>query len=166
MGLRFNADEIFEIAEKIERNGAAFYRRAAEVVSGPEAKAMMRKLAEMEETHEAFFKELRRELVGKEVAAATFDPEGLAGAYIQALADGRVFNHKADPMRHFTPGIKVQDILHVAIGLERDSIIFYLGLKGIVPTELGQSKIDHIIREEMRHITILNQELTTMEAFE
>jgi len=29
MPQRFNEDEIFEIAEQIERNGAAFYRRAA-----------------------------------------------------------------------------------------------------------------------------------------
>jgi rubrerythrin len=166
MGLNFNADEVFEIAERIERNGAAFYRRAAELVSSAEAKDMMRKLAEMEEIHETNFKDMRRELLDKEVADTTFDPEGLAGGYIQALADGRVFNHKADPMRHFTPGIKVQDILHIAIGLERDSIVFYLGLKGIVPTEQGKSKIDNIIREEMRHITILNQQLTSIEQFE
>ncbi len=34
MPQRFNADEIFEIAEQIERNGAAFYRRAAEGRAG------------------------------------------------------------------------------------------------------------------------------------
>ena len=34
MGYGFNADEIFEIAEQIERNGGAFYRRVAEMISG------------------------------------------------------------------------------------------------------------------------------------
>lgn len=30
MSFNFNADEIFEMAEEIERNGAKFYRKAAE----------------------------------------------------------------------------------------------------------------------------------------
>ena len=30
MGIDFNADEVFEIAEQIERNGAKFYRNVAE----------------------------------------------------------------------------------------------------------------------------------------
>ena len=33
MGWDFNADEIFEMAEQIERNGAKYYRNAAEFVS-------------------------------------------------------------------------------------------------------------------------------------
>ncbi len=35
MGVEFNAFEAFEIAEKIERNGARFYRRAAELFDDP-----------------------------------------------------------------------------------------------------------------------------------
>ena len=33
MNYDFNADEIFEMAERLEKNGAAFYRNAAEAVS-------------------------------------------------------------------------------------------------------------------------------------
>jgi rubrerythrin len=166
MGITFNADEIFQIAEKIERNGAAFYRKAAELVSDSKAKTTLVKLAEMEDTHEKTFNDMRRELAGRECAPATFDPEGLAGSYIRALAEGRVFNHQASPMRYFTPGITMEEILRIAIGLEKDSIIFYLGLKGIVPTELGKTKIDNIIKEEMRHVTMLNLELGAMEKTE
>jgi hypothetical protein len=32
MSFEFNADEILEMAEQIERNGARFYRKAAELV--------------------------------------------------------------------------------------------------------------------------------------
>ncbi|NLE30141.1 MAG: ferritin family protein [Phycisphaerae bacterium] len=162
MGIKFNADEIFEIAEKIERNGAAFYQRAAEVISAPKAKATLLELAKMEQTHEQTFTQMRRELSGRECAPATFDPEGLTGRYIKALADGRVFNYQADPMRYFTQGITMEEVLLIAIGLEKDSIIFYMGLKGIVPAELGKAKIDSIIHEEMKHITILNQELASL----
>ena len=39
MSTNFNADEILAMAEQIERNLAAFYRRAAEVTREPAAKA-------------------------------------------------------------------------------------------------------------------------------
>ena len=38
MSYDFNADEIFEIAEQIERNGAKFYRTAAESVADEDKK--------------------------------------------------------------------------------------------------------------------------------
>jgi len=34
----FTADDVFEMAEQLERNGAKFYRTAAENVSDPKSK--------------------------------------------------------------------------------------------------------------------------------
>ncbi len=39
-------------------------------------------------------------------------------------------------------------VIDTAIGLEKESILFYLGLKDIVPPKLGRVKIDEIIEEE------------------
>ena len=36
MAITFSMDEIFAMAERIERNGVAFYRKAAKGVSGTE----------------------------------------------------------------------------------------------------------------------------------
>ena len=49
----------------------------------------------------------------------------------------------------------IQEIIDIAIGLEKESILFYLGLKDFVPPEYGQDKLDRIIREEQRHIVQL-----------
>jgi len=51
----FNADEIFEMAEQIERNGAKFYRRAAEQVTSPDGSELLLNLAVMEDVHEKTF---------------------------------------------------------------------------------------------------------------
>ena len=51
----FNADDIFEIAEQLERNGATFYRTAAGAVTDADAKGFLLKLAEMEDAHEKTF---------------------------------------------------------------------------------------------------------------
>ena len=46
--------------------------------------------------------------------------------------------------------------------IKKDSIVFYLGMKDAIPQGLGRSKVDGIIKEEMRHITTLSRELETL----
>ena len=53
----------------------------------------------------------------------------------------------------------MQAILKAAILAEKDSIVFYLGMKDLVPGELGQSHLDNIIKEEMSHINLLSRRL-------
>lgn len=152
MALDFNADEIFEMAEQIERNGAIFYRKAAKNVSGDE-KDFLLELAKMEDDHEVTFKALRKELTGKEKETTTFDPNDEASQYLKALADTRVFFEK-----DINP-TAMKEILKAAIGAEKDSIVFYLGMKDLVPGKLGKDKIDNIIKEEMSHIKLLSSRL-------
>jgi len=56
----------------------------------------------------------------------------------------------------------MEDILQKAIGMEKDSIVFYLGIKELVPERLGKGRIDAIIREEMNHITSLSKRLAAL----
>jgi rubrerythrin len=44
MSTPFNADEILEMAEQIERNGARFYRRAAEGAVDPRNRQLLSSL--------------------------------------------------------------------------------------------------------------------------
>lgn len=155
MALDFNADEIFEMAEQIERNGGVFYRNAAETVSGDE-KEFLLELAKMEDDHEVTFAGLRKELSGKEKESSTFDPNEEAPQYLKALADSRVFFEK-----DLNPST-MEDILKSAIAAEKDSIVFYLGMKDLVPEKLGKDKIDDIIKEEMGHIKLLSNRLIAL----
>jgi rubrerythrin len=153
MSYDFNADEIFEMAEQIERNGALFYRKAAESIADPAEKRLLLDLAEMEDEHEKTFADLRKGLSEKEKTATVFDPEGEAALYLRALADTRVFfEKKIDPS-------SMEEILKEAILAEKDSIVFYLGMKEIVPENAGKTKIDAIIKEEMGHIKLLSSKL-------
>jgi len=153
MSYDFNADDVFEMAEQIERNGAAFYRQAAEDIPDPDAEAFLLDLAAMEDNHENTFAEMRKKLTEKEKAATVFDPEGEAAGYLKALADTRIFFEKEIDTS------SLQAILKAAILAEKDSIVFYLGMKDLVPDELGQSRLDGIIKEEMSHINLLSRRL-------
>ncbi len=162
MGIKFNADEIFEMAEQIERNGAKFYNKAAEASASARSRELLRDLAAMESVHEKTFASMRAELSDKEQAATVFDPDDVAAAYLQAFADGHVFNVNQDPSELLTGRETMEEVLQRAIGLERDSIAFYMGIRESVPETLGRDRIDGIIREEMKHVNMLSQELASL----
>ena len=52
MPVPISADEVFEMACQIERDGAEFYRRARDKASDPWAAEMLTGLADMEVEHE------------------------------------------------------------------------------------------------------------------
>ena len=165
MSYYFNADEIFEMAEQIERNGAKFYRRAAEQVTSPDGGEFLLNLAVMEDAHEKIFIKMRADMLKQGQTATVdpvFDPEGEAGLYLRAMADGHVFNTRKDLAETLTGQESIEDILKMAIGREKDSVIFYLGMKDMVSEKLGKDKIDGIIKEEMGHVTILSKELAKL----
>ncbi|MEJ5228548.1 MAG: ferritin family protein [Pseudothermotoga sp.] len=152
----FNIDEIFEIAEQIERNGVTFYTKAAEKFPEYTKKSLFLKLAEMEREHEKKFHSMRVDLAKKERELSEFlDPQGEAAQYLGAIANSKVFDLKADPTAKFKDIKSVSELLRIAIDIEKDSIIFYLGVKEMVPAGLGKDKIDLIVREEMSHVSIL-----------
>ena len=160
MGVQFSADEIFEMAEQIERNGAKFYRKAADGLGDKKEASILLDLAAMEEDHEKTFAAMRKELSGGEVEPTAFDPQGEAALYLQAFADGHVFDPESDPSAKLTGEETLDNILRTAIGLEKDSIVFYLGIRDTVKKKQGKEKIDGIIREEMSHITGLSKQLS------
>ena len=154
--IRFNADEIFEMALQIERNGANFYETVASKTGDAKVAELCKKLAVMEVDHGKTFAEMRTQLAGDETKATTFDPQSEAAMYLQAFADGKVFNVNADPAATLTGQESSQQVLQTAISLEKDSIVFYMGIKQMVPAGLGKDRIDAIIAEEMGHIRLLS----------
>ncbi|HNW31012.1 MAG TPA: rubrerythrin, partial [Spirochaetota bacterium] len=76
--------------------------------------------------------------------------------YLKSLADLRVFYQKE--MDTST----IEGILKAAIAAEKDSIVFYIGMKDLVPEKLGKDKIDGIINEEKKHIVMLSKELLNL----
>jgi rubrerythrin len=159
MVIEFNAFEVFEIAEKIERNGSRFYHRAAELFDNPVAHEMFLELANWEAKHIEVFADMRRQLNEQSRELRTFKPENKVLPDAQAMASLAVFGIRQEPSDELTGKESIVDVLKKAIEKEKDSIVYYTGLKDFVPVQAGQDKIDDIIKEEMRHIRILDQSL-------
>jgi len=154
MAISFNADEILQMAEQIERNGINFYSLAAERLK--QYGDVFSQLARQEDAHLAIFAGMRRSLSAAEREATAYDPDNENSFYLQALADRTVFNLDQDPRKLLPFSITLAGVLDVAIGNEKDSIVFYMGMKELVSEKLGGEKINSIISEEFRHIAVLS----------
>ena len=158
MTRKFNAIELFEIAEQIERNGAAFYRRAADLFKGSDVAGLFLKLADWEVGHEAVFAGMRKELSAETTQLSNFDPAD-APLDAKAMAGLASFGLRPDPSLELA-GCKTRaDALKLAMQKEKDTVVYYTGLKEFVRAAPVIDKIGDIIREELRHIRILNQSL-------
>ncbi|MFA5239899.1 MAG: ferritin family protein [Phycisphaerae bacterium] len=160
MSITFNADEIFEMAEKIEKDGAWFYRQAAKVAVDKEIKQMFLDLASMEDRHLATFQEMRKQLSAGEKEESVFDPDNEAAMYLQTMAKGHGWEGKKSLTESLTGKESIGEILNIAIEAENNSVVFYTGLKELVPSRAGRDKIEAIIKEELGHIAILTQKIT------
>jgi len=160
--MNFNIDEVFELAEQIEVNGARFYRTAAQGVSAFGHKKMLTELAEMEDQHKKTFASMR-EKVKKSTTNLIFDPDHEAAQYLQAFASGFVFDTTRDPVDLLKGNESIAQILNMAIGFEKDSIVFYLGLEKVLLDEAEIQHIRSIIKEEMGHITLLSRKLEELD---
>jgi len=163
MPITFNAHEIFEIAEQIERNGVKFYRKAADSASDKEIKQMLLEMADMEARHLITFEHMRRHLTGREKAGTVFDPDNEASLYLQTMVEAHGSEGRKTPTEELTGAESIEEILNIALNAEKDSVIYYFGLRSFVPPKAGRKRVEEIIAEEIEHITTLNQKLASLE---
>ena len=155
MSITFNANEIFEMAEEIERNGAKFYRQAAEKTDNKELKDFLLSLALMEDNHLVVFEEMRKELKPQEKGETVYDPYDESIQYLQAMSDSHSWEGRVEPGQELTGKESMKEIIEIALNSEKESVVFYYGLRSLVSAKAGQDKIEKIILEELNHITTL-----------
>jgi len=110
----------------------------------------------MEDDHEKTFADLQAGLTPEERKETVFDPDDENPLYLQAMADRRVFDIGADPWDRLEGEVTMEKIIELAISLEKDSVVFYEGVKEMVPARLGGKRVDDIIKEELGHIATLS----------
>ena len=160
--LQFSAEELFIVAEQIEKNGAAFYRKAAR--ANADAASMLNDLASMEDEHYRTFAELHRRIGerAKELLAA--DPDNEVVMFAQAFANENVFDVRNNPALLLKGDESLQKVFTIAIGIEKESVVFYTGMKEMVPLNAGRDKVELILKEEMKHIALLSNKLKALAA--
>lgn len=149
----FSGKEILDIAVQIELNGHKFYTDLRDKAEDDKLEDLASYLAEQELQHVRDFEALREKF-------GDFQPpwESYPGeyeAYIRTLAEGHIFN---DPVGRKLIGRATtqEEALYVAMGFEKDSMVFYTEIAGLVPE--GQRKVvEEIAGQEREHLMKLSR---------
>jgi len=161
MAMTFTADEVYEIAEQIERNAAEFYLEAAERCCNEDIKKMLLDMSEAENRHLKTFQNMREKLA-EEIGLSIFDPFGRSAMYLQAIADARSWEGRINPMQALTGVETAKEIIEIAVESEKEMVVFYVGLKDLVYFKAGKDKVEEIILEELSHISTLLKKLKSL----
>jgi rubrerythrin len=144
--------EVLEFAVAIEQQGYKFYVETMKKMQEAKILALFQFLADEEFKHEHIFKDLKKK-VGNFIP-----PESYEGEYETYMNDfiKSNFLKKIDNMQATIDSVKtIEDAIHIALDLERDSIVFYTALKKYIGDE-NRDTIEKIIQEELSHIMKIN----------
>ncbi len=157
----FNAGEVFQIGITIEKNGRIFYQTAAEGAVQEGIRKLFRELAEWETQHVRLFEELASRLSDAD-NPEVWDPGDEVSLYLKAAADSHIFRADSDPAALASSCSSAKEALKMAMGFEKDSVVFYTAMHRAVPDQLGKSKVERLITEELNHIAILSAKLQSI----
>ncbi|MEI7529896.1 MAG: ferritin family protein [Elusimicrobiota bacterium] len=146
--------EALAAAIRVEENGALFYRKAAVGALDPAAAQVFSNLAAMEDEHRKYFSALAQRLEQKEGLFGS-DPTGSFAAAVRDMADIGMAGLSGTPAAFFEGKRSPKEGVEFALGIEKDSIIFYLTIQEAMADRNEAEKIGVIIREELRHIALL-----------
>lgn len=152
MAALFTGRELLEVALEIEKNGQAFYEELSNCARDKGVLEVANFMAEEEKRHYETFKTML-DALGEGYAP----PESYPGEYqqyVKALADSRVFTKEHEVREECRRLKRDSEAIKMAIGLEKDSIIFYNEMSRFV-RQSDRPTIARIIDEERSHITKL-----------
>ena len=148
MGNIFAASEIVEIGIQIERNGKDFYETLLKETRNEKAQNIYKYLAGEEEKHIGVFQKIL-DALNKYEPVESYPGEYYA--YMNALASDYVFTQK-NKGREIAKKVKSdKEAVQMGIAFEKDSIVFYQGMKQAVPKQ-DIAVLDTLISQEQNHL--------------
>ena len=150
----FNAGEVFKIALRLEENGGRFYEAAASKPFPAEIQELFKRLAAEEKAHKSIFTHLLKKVPPTAAGGTVWDPDNELDQYLKLMADQHVFNQAPADLDRLLSGLTdYQEAIKLAIGFEKDSIVFFLELM-LAADGFGESReqIQKLVDEERKHL--------------
>jgi len=162
----FNEVEAAKIAQNMERNGLAFYQKAAEKATDPATRDVFLGLAEDEKEHLAHFEELEDTLQDQRRTGTGYADDPEISAYIDRLLMTQVFGDESDVARLAEQSESDYESLAVGMRAERDAITFYQEMLDFVDSKIAKDSFGHILKEERKHLQLLGDRSEHCENFQ
>ena len=153
MSITLSGSELINIAIGIERRGIAFYDIMTRSTENAATRDVFQYLADMEREHIQIFQGMLAEADKYQI------PETYAqkhASYLQALVDSAVFTDDMVTSEMATQADSDIEAMELAIGAEKDSILFYYEMREIMP-QRAQPTVYKVITEEKSHLRQLSE---------
>lgn len=151
----FTAQDILEIAIRLENNGEKTYRDARRRNPDECLKALLEWIAEEEHNHANWFTGLKARLSTEQDHHLLAE---LSQALVEDVVKGQAFSlQEVDFTEIDTPA----KMIRTFIGFEEDTIAFYQVLKSLIDDPAIAAHLDQIITEEKTHIAKFQEMLST-----
>lgn len=145
----FTATEAFEMAMEIEKNGEVFYNAVAKQAAQAEVKTLFEELARQEQKHYAVFQKMAGNVTETpSFPTSEYDDYKL---YLQVTLDNALFSGPDKALSAAERAPDQKEALRVAIGFEKDTLLFFYDLRDMV-AETDREKLAGIIGEEKTHL--------------
>ena len=142
----FTAQDILDIAIRLEKNGEKTYRIAKGHTTNDDLKALLKWIAKEEQSHAHWFTELKNRLSKGEDAHLLAE---MSRALVEDVIQGQAFSlQEVDFTAIDTP----EKMVRTFIGFEDDTIAFYEVLKAFIDDPAIADQLEQIIAEEKKHI--------------
>ena len=146
MAVFFSGMEILEVAVKIEENGIVFYSQLALASKRPELRSTFEYLVGQEKLHKQIFTKME-DSAGKSYTVESYPGE--EAAYLKSLADSILFT--PDKVREMAVKADEKEALDLALGFEKDAVLFYTDMMGIVRDQ-DKKIVEWVVGQEKTHI--------------
>ena len=149
----FSRRELINIAIGIEKQGIAYYDVMAISTWHEIARDLFQHLTDMERQHVEIFENMLSQYESMSTIDEISDENA---AYIKGLINSAVFTDEMAANELATHIDNEDEALDIAIGAEKDSILFYYNLQEML-SHPDDSPIKQIINEEKLHLSQLSK---------
>lgn len=150
--LGLDLKDVFKLALTMEKTGAEFYQQAAHHTEKPGERLMLLGLAGMESEHAAWIAKLQEQLLGPAPAATISTADKVVSEFLASWVKGRVIDPRPVEVEKLAKSEGLPGVFRHALGMEKDAIAFYTGLRSFLGSADAEGVIDKIIHEEQRHL--------------
>ncbi|MHC4544443.1 MAG: hypothetical protein ACYTDW_18300 [Planctomycetota bacterium] len=155
METEFNVDQVFQIAGKIQQNGADFYLKMADLFYDSGRRGLCLELADRRTEHGKALAADRKRFSDRYGKSVTLGYGDYIMSHPGVMAGLAVFAHEQYHAIPLTGRESLGEILKDAIGRSEAVVVFYRGLKEFALNTVTEEALDKIITEEIRHINLL-----------
>ncbi|MHC4641629.1 MAG: ferritin family protein [Planctomycetota bacterium] len=159
METEFNIDQVFQIAGRIQQNGADFYQKMADLFYDSGRRRLCLKLADWRTERGKALVEERKRFCDGYGKSMTFRHGDYIMSHPGEMADLAIFSHDSYHAIPLCGRESREEIFKDTIGRCEAVVAFFRGLKEFAQDAVTERALDKIIEEENRYINLLRATL-------